>query len=69
MLHAWEDVLSRTADDFERLTLQGRTLTMPFLDGMLEGSTDETVIMDGIENGYYVDEVEEFRIMTDRVRR
>lgn len=69
VLHAWEDVLSRTADDFERLRLQYRSLTIPFLDGMLEGSTDDTIIMDGIENGYYVDELAEFRIMTDRVRR
>ena len=69
VLHAWEDVLSRVADDFERMADQGRTLTMPFLDGMLEASDDDTIIMDGIENGYYVEELEDFAVKVDRVRR
>ena len=70
VLHAWEDVLSRVADNFERLeTDGGRMLTMPFLDGMLEASDEDTIIMDGIENGYYVETAAEFAVKTDRVRR
>jgi len=69
VLHAWEDVLSRVADDFYRLREQNRTLTIAFLDGMLEGSDDNTIIMDGIENGYYVEEAEDFAVKCDRVRR
>lgn len=70
VLHAWESVLSCVADDFDRLQdWGGSTLTIPFLDGMLEGSDSETIIMDGIESGYYVEEAEDFAVKCDRVRR
>lgn len=70
VLHAWESVLSCVADDFDRLQdWGGRTLTIAFFDGMLEGSDSETIIMDGIENGYYVEEAEDFAVKCDRVRR
>gem|GEM_PF-4484929 len=70
VLHAWEDVLRRVADNFERLrTDGGRMLTMAFLDGMLEASDPDTVIMDGIENGYYVETAADFAVKADRVRR
>lgn len=69
VLHAWEDVLSRVADEFGRMREQYRTLTIAFLDGMLEGSDDQTIIMDGIENGYYVTATEDFAVKVDRVRR
>lgn len=69
VLHAWEDVLSRVADEFHRMSEQYRTLTIAFLDGMLEGSDDETIIMDGIENGYYVTAAADFAVKVDRVRR
>ena len=69
VLHAWEDVLSRVADDFYRLREQNSTLNLAFLDGMLEASDSETIIMDGIESGYYVEEAEDFAVKCDRVRR
>jgi len=69
VLHAWEDLLWRVADDFDRLPEQKRALIIAFLDGMLEGSDSETIIMDGIEHGYYIEEAEEFAVKCDRVRR
>ena len=68
VLHAWEDSLSVVADDFTCLKSFSRGYIVAFLDGMLEGSDNNTKFMDGIENGYYISTPEEFRIKAQRVR-
>jgi len=70
ILHAWEDALSNFADDAERLAAtRGRGLVVTFLDGMLEASDDDTLLMDGIENGYYIEDRVDFLNKVDRVLR
>lgn len=57
-LHAWETMLyysPLTAEgvvDRDRLATLHMSLFPPFMDGVLEGSDDNTVLIDGIEGGY-----------------
>ena len=69
LLHAWERVLWEVADDLDRLKEAKYGLLIPFLDGMLEAADEDTIIMDGIENGYYLEERVDFQNKVDRVMR
>ncbi len=59
-LLAWDQIYTfRTKNKAELKDAWG-TLTIPFLDGILEGSDDKTIIIDGIEGGYYLNALPDF---------
>ena len=72
-LHAWETVLNDISFggelDKERLPDSVLSLWIPFLDGMLEASDDETVFVDGIEGGYSCETLTDFLRKARRLRR
>ena len=70
-LHAWDTAMRY--DCSRRVTQQllpevGYGLLPAFLDGMLEGSDDRTVIIDGVETSYWVDALPDFIDKANAVR-
>ena len=70
-LHAWDtatryDVTRWVTKD--RLSEVGYGLLPAFLDGVLEGSDDRTVIIDGVETTYWVDALPDFVRKARRVK-
>jgi len=68
LLHAWESLIRWSKGDRKRCAEIGYGLLPDFLDGMLEASHENTVFIDGIEHGYYVEKREEFEAMARRVK-
>ena len=68
--HAWETVLAEGALLGEdRLPEVVLSLLVPFLDGVLEGSDEKTVLIDGIEGGYNCETLSDFLAKARRLRR
>ena len=68
LLHAWESLIRWSKGDRKRCAEIGYGLLSDFLDGMLEASHEDTIFIDGIEHGYYVEKLAEFEAMSRRVR-
>ena len=68
LLHAWETVIRSSEGDPEKVPSLGYGLLPAFLDGMLEASDDDTLLIDGIEYGYYQEKQEDFIRMATSVR-
>jgi len=68
-LHAWDTAMRYATTRWvtkDRLHEVGYGLLPAFLDGILEGSDDRTIIIDGVENTYWVDALPDF---IDKARR
>jgi len=74
-LHAWETLLYYTPltaqgkVDKDRLPFLHLSLFVPFMDGVLEGSDEKTVLIDGIEGGYGCETLSDFLAKARRLRR
>jgi hypothetical protein len=69
-IHAWDTALRYEDPRSTKATLQDKYygLLPAFLDGMLEGSDDKTVIIDGCEATYWVDAFPDFVERAQAVR-
>ena len=67
ILHAWEMLLLQGVS--ESYAGHSYGLLRNFFDGMLEASDDETILIDGIESGYFTEDPGDFINAVRRVKR